>query len=294
MHAATQSSTGGQTVDSDGDGLPDLLELRMGTNDQRADSDFDGFSDSEELARTTSPTRGSSLPAARRLSVGMSVFGHDGILHVVSALYVEDGNLDTINFTLGLRIGDRLRPLPADWWSNEARISVQPAQDSRDLIYLIDYPLSPALVHSLGSLSMYAIVGDQETAQTCCAAAVDLLSATDGVVVQIKAPNGWAEMGISSQGTTSPGGAFGPAGSIYAPIPVDEDEENGGGLPSTWTPAQVCAQRSTVVGASGAVTTHEVVQADCVDDLDSFCDPGCASTVGATYQTIDPLVLVGG
>jgi len=37
------------TLDSDGDGITDLVEMRLGTNNQNMDSDADGLLDGEEL-----------------------------------------------------------------------------------------------------------------------------------------------------------------------------------------------------------------------------------------------------
>jgi len=49
-------------VDSDGDGISDGEEARLGTNPQNPDSDGDGFSDSIELMYGTSPTNFASRP----------------------------------------------------------------------------------------------------------------------------------------------------------------------------------------------------------------------------------------
>ncbi|TSC75637.1 MAG: putative hemagglutinin/hemolysin-related protein [Parcubacteria group bacterium Gr01-1014_31] len=51
-------------LDADGDGLPDDVEERLGSNPAAADTDGDGFSDREEVANGYSPTVAGSIPAA--------------------------------------------------------------------------------------------------------------------------------------------------------------------------------------------------------------------------------------
>jgi hypothetical protein len=95
----------------------------------------------------------------------------------------------------------------------------------------------------------------------------------------------------------------GTSGSIYVPLlPSPDGSGNGGngsgsgsgGAPVSWEPGEVCFQRSSTVGVDGAGTTNEVITAECVSGWDGFCPPGCSSTVGSTFRTVDPLALIGG
>ena len=54
--------TPSQVTDSDGDGLSDGQEWKLGTNPNSADTDGDGWSDSEELEEGTDPLLASSQP----------------------------------------------------------------------------------------------------------------------------------------------------------------------------------------------------------------------------------------
>jgi len=49
-----------------------------------------------------------------------------------------------------------------------------------------------------------------------------------------------------------------------------------------------------VIGVSNGVTLHEVVSAECLDGWDAHCRSDCSATVGSTFETFDPIGLVGG
>ena len=70
------------SVDSDGDGLTDDVELALGTNPLRWDSDFDGMSDAEEIAAKTDPTNpdsdGDGLPDGWEKANGLLPLSADG------------------------------------------------------------------------------------------------------------------------------------------------------------------------------------------------------------------------
>lgn len=61
--AAYTFTDGPSTLDSDGDGVPDYVELALGMNPNGGrDSDGDGYSDLEELLRGKNPTNSTSVP----------------------------------------------------------------------------------------------------------------------------------------------------------------------------------------------------------------------------------------
>ncbi|NTU63696.1 MAG: hypothetical protein HGB05_09925 [Chloroflexi bacterium] len=62
--------------DADGDGLPLVMDLRLGTNPGSADSDGDGYPDAQEIAAGTDPNSGADNPGTQppdRLIVGPTV-----------------------------------------------------------------------------------------------------------------------------------------------------------------------------------------------------------------------------
>jgi hypothetical protein len=38
----------------------------------------------------------------------------------------------------------------------------------------------------------------------------------------------------------------------------------------------------------------QIIDAQCVEGWDSFCDTDCPGTVGTTFETLDPGALIGG
>ena len=63
---------------------------------------------------------------------------------------------------------------------------------------------------------------------------------------------------------------------------------------SGWVSGAICYQRSEVVGINGPRILHQIVEADCLEGWDSYCAGECAASVGTTYETVDPLALIGG
>ena len=69
----------------------------------------------------------------------------------------------------------------------------------------------------------------------------------------------------------------------------------GSPIPDGWVSGSLCFQQVEVVGFSGPVVKQEVIAAGCQDGWDGYCDPaGCDASVGTTFETLDPGVLLGG
>jgi hypothetical protein len=74
VHAATPAKAPAPVVapvDSDGDGLPDALELKFGTDPHNKDTDGDGFDDYSEIFNGWSPT--TSQPIALQKSIHINL-----------------------------------------------------------------------------------------------------------------------------------------------------------------------------------------------------------------------------
>jgi hypothetical protein len=138
----------------------------------------------------------------------------------------------------------------------------------------------------MGEVSLYGILEDSQTGVALAADVVDLSSQSGVVFMRATPPVRFAQTQAGGGG----GGGQPLSGSVYLPIPPGGD----GDIPMSWIPGQVCYQKMQVVGAGGGIVTREVVEAECRDGWDAYCKTDCASSVGSTYNTLDPAVLVGG
>jgi hypothetical protein len=69
-HATYQFTDGPGTLDSDGDGVPDFVEIAKGLDPKKgADSDGDGYSDLEELLKGTNPNDPASVPSGPHIEL---------------------------------------------------------------------------------------------------------------------------------------------------------------------------------------------------------------------------------
>lgn len=273
LHAAGGGGRGG---DLDGDGLPDALEMRLGTSPTMVDSDGDGVSDIEEVARHSDPADATWLPNPATVSINVVPYVEAGVTHLVTAMYAADGNLTNKPFSMGARIGTTVRTAPLTYFTKNATFSTQKGKVTGSTVFVVDSPLEPTLLERFDSISFYSVI--QSNGKKVDAGATDL-ALIDGVVVEYTVGNI-----ISS----TPGRASGPmpAFGTYGPVDADAVLE--------WTPGEICGQTMAVAATMGPVIVEEVVDAACEPGWDSYCDPGCAATVGETQQRLDPAALIIG
>jgi hypothetical protein len=310
LHAQSNSTHGHGPLatqsfaDLDGDGLTVEQEQILGTSPTKADTDRDGFSDLEEVARKSSPTLSGSTPnLAQPLSVGMTASASTDGVHAVVAVYMSDTDLRNKHLTVGFFARGHVILLSASYLALHSTTSFHPSSNTNGCIGLIDVTIDPHIIHELGELSVFAAATMPSAPGMCnpsSGATLHFLS-IGGVVVYCmpnpRPPSSAQSQCPSGQGQTS----------IYVPL-IPNSPQSGGGTgggagggsggggtaPGTWSAGEVCFQRSSPVAVNGAVVTNEVITANCVNGWDGFCPPSCTSTVGSTYQTIDPLVLIGG
>ncbi|HVS19590.1 MAG TPA: hypothetical protein VMT18_13385, partial [Planctomycetota bacterium] len=140
----------------------------------------------------------------------------------------------------------------------------------------VDAPLDPTLIDRFPSISFYSLI--QSNGQNVDAGVTNLAS-LNGVVVE------YTYGGIVSSALGRAGAM--PATSTYGPVDADTI------LPD-WTPGEICGQVLAVAATLGPVIVEEVVAAGCEPGWDSYCDPGCAATVGDTVERLDPVGLING
>ena len=272
-------------TDADGDGLVDAQEQVLSLNQNSADTDNDGYSDLEEIARHSVPTMPQSTPLPSNINLALSARGDSGRLVVVYAVYLGDREPADIELSMGVLLRDRIGQIPPWYFMREAWMTLHPGAEPGTSVMVVESSLPPNFIHAIGNVSIYGVVEDSQTGVALAADVVDLGS-QNGVVFMRSMP--------PIRTATQVGGAIGGtqplSGSVYLPIPPGGD----GDIPMSWVPGQVCYQKTQVVGAGGGLITHEVVEAECRDGWDAYCKTDCASSVGSTYDTLDPAVLIGG
>lgn len=282
---ALASGTGspGQIPDADCDGLPDAQERVLGTSLSLADTDGDGFSDLEEFARHSDPTLVESVPVGRSVSIALSARGAGGANYVFTAVYAANGTFADKSLALGVAAGGQFQVFTSAGISNASAIrTVDVAGTGR--VFIVDRRVRPHRINRLSYLSYFGAVGLRNgTPRFLCAATADLQS-IDGYAVLARVDHAFAN---GSQGI-APVTQAGGGSSAHTPIPAS-------GEPDTdWTAGAACVQQTATVGSSGPIVTQEVTEAACEDGWDSFCSGGCPSTAGSTFETVDPVALVGG
>jgi hypothetical protein len=271
-----------QRDDADADGLSDAQELVEHTSPYLVDTDGDGYSDVEELARGSAAFAPYDTPLPGDTALEMTARGENGRVHVVMLVYFTDGELEDMIFSFGLvlRSGTVVPLSPGHLLAN-AVVTTRPTLDGEGEVGLIEFDISPNPIHLLEHFALFATMSTPGSGVIECAAAVDLFSDENGVVLK----SGKSHTPFSSSRGQSGGGT----GTFYQPIPPSD------GLPMGWEPGRICHQKTVPVGYDSGVVLTRVVSAKCEDGWDSFCSSTeCKASIGDEYSTIDPVGLVGG
>jgi hypothetical protein len=273
LAAATNQSR----VDLDGDGLCDLQELVIGTSPTSYDTDADTYSDLEERARGSDPLDILSLPQPSEYGVGMCASLDEGMVTLVSAVYLDQASMDSVQIEVGIVYRRFVIYLPPSSYTY-SRGYIYPGHDASDTLAVIEIALSNSLVRRLGQVNMFSVV--RSTSPTGPDPVVSILPLVDfgGTTVAIEQ----LDLHLGQVG----GGQ--PTGVVYRPLAGDDQ------IPSTWSGGEICWQRTAAIGMSGVSIEHEVDAADCIP-MDTYCSPSaCQSGVGTTLLLPDPAALAGG
>jgi hypothetical protein len=269
-------------ADTDGDGLVDRQERVIGTLPSVADSDEDGFSDAEEIARKSSPVLPQLTPISPNISVGLTAHGERDGLHAVIVVYLPDGNPRDVDIRLGTLVGRRLVVLPEGMFVGGSHLSFAPAADPNALLAIVDFRFDRTWVSVPGHLAMFATVARKGGGHVLAADSINLFEIGGIEVLAQVDPYFMPAFRMT-------GGPTGGPGTIYRPLPGGSETP-----PTGWTLDEVCFQTAQPMGASGCIVSNEVVSADCQSGWDGSCPPNCSSSVGTTYTSVDPVVLIGG
>lgn len=273
LHADESSS-----IDSDGDGLHDALELVIGTNPNRFDTDGDGFGDGEEVARGSNARRKQITPTeGGGARVSIDAYSCAGKVHALTTVYLPPGQQEARSFRFGLALGERLLTVPLNVFrGGEAPRTIELFGGGRLVVFDPVVPESFALAQ--GGLALFVTVANG--AQYVAADSLTL-QVVDGELFERVSVDTNLLISASLQSASTQGGVFRP---LVA----------GGGSSASQAAGRICAQATMVVGVVGALVTQEVVEAGCVEGWDAYCTPGCAATIGMTIKSIDPAALIGG
>jgi hypothetical protein len=272
----TLHAQGWPQADPDGDGLPNQLEVLLGTAPDRADTDFDGYSDAEEVARKSKPYRSQSIPTASEVSMSMDAYREGSNIHAVVVVYLPDGSVAGKKLAYGTFKGNQLVPVPPYWLGGGNSTTFLPAHDGVGRIIVLDPILNEQTVLARRGFALFATVA--QGGGYLAADAVNLTVVSSQVFEQVITSNSWSA--IEPELVVGLG-----VGGVYRPLIGDP-----GGDPAL---GEICAQSTIVVGVINGIVTQEVAAADCIGGWDAFCAPGCAGTVGTQIKTIDPGALIG-
>jgi hypothetical protein len=273
---------GDPSLDSDGDGLLDRLEVVIGTSAAAADSDGDSFSDAEELARHSDALDAACIPSGAGSSIGMDAFQDELGVHAVTVVYLHDGRTRGKVINFGGRIGTSMAPVSQQALRGGASARVLPARNGEAKLLVLDPLFDPQTVILGRGFSLFATLsaaGSYLAADACNLAVIGF-----DIFELVPAPGVSLPSGPAQTGST--GGGIG-IGGVYRPIGPGDGSPN-------YVQGEICAQTTVIVGVIGAVVTQEVVAADCVPGWDAHCTPGCEATVGTTLKAVDPAALIGG
>ena len=275
---ALRAQSGPDFTDSDRDGIPDLQEVVLQTDPYSFDTDGDGYNDGEEFARQSDPLRDFSTPSSDIPSAALSARGQGGKLRLVLMLHEPEFQIGDAMLRRGVLAGGQVHAIqPERLALLGERMEVAGTSGSR--VTYIDVPIDPNFVHSSGTVSFFLATGSFSTQTLGSASKIDVHSDEGQLVLQVTpAPAGGSRQ--VSQG----GGTIRPPLPV-APVPPPTAQ---------WVAGAVGFQRTEVSGVNGARMLHQVVEADCIEGWDSFCSSDCSSSVGDSYETVDPWALLGG
>ena len=267
-------------TDTDQDGLPDTQEVVMGTDPLSADTDHDGYGDGEEFALQTDPRDFNDVPRGLSLSIGMVARGEGLRVKIFTAILDPDGSMARNSLRFGALLDGELKSVNFNTQRNHHTGNAVGLMGGR--LVLLEFEIPRRIFERYQEVTYFAAVGEPGANTYASADKVDLFKRNSVIVMR--------DILTDPQSAIDPDANQVPGTTIHRPIPPGSD----GGLPIDWEPGQVCYQETTVVGSGGAVVSHEVISAECVEGWDTYCASDCAGTVGSTYQTIDTGVLLGG
>ena len=266
--------------DSDLDGIADAHEEVLGLSPDSADTDQDGWSDSEELTRGSNPKDKQDSPKKALIGLDVSGYADHSVMHIVTSVYLKGGLGSGHKFQLGAVHEGEIIILPPAAYLPFTEVTLVSGRGLTDAVYILDMKLPRRIVASLGDVSFFARTKPSNEDDFPVLASMNMTT-KGGVPYEITPP-----AVVTGGNPKTPRGSNG-GGGFYTPLVPPSR------LPAGASQGQVCVQRTRVVGSGGSGVQLEVLEADCVDG-DGVCPAGCKSTVGLSFNIIDPILLIGG
>jgi len=261
-------------VDTDGDGLDDILEVMLGTSPNDADTDNDQLSDLDEHLAGTDPLvfDGMGRIAALNRDLKMNIYSNgDDVVLQVSGLYSQSIRGIKLFAATTDRItrvrGSQLASFPSDTRELSSGIPGLRTKVFRIMIPKDIFQRAPAMavgvtasVDGIGMGSQVQLLSRQE----------HLLEFRDG-----------EHFGRQAQGGGQTGGLF--------------PTSPGNSMPGEITLGQICVQTLQEVAALGGGQKLYIVDDSYCDYLpDAACFSSCTGAVGNSIVGIDIVGLLGG
>jgi len=279
LKAGPAGTSGGAEVDSDGDGLSDVLEQILKTNPLSADSDGDGYSDMLEYTLGSSPVQYASFPTSYDRSVRLFAHSAGGLMRLTQLVYLPGGEISTTDYRLYIHTQGETIPIDPNLFLAGATFTFHP-HIPFDSMIAVTTTIPVWVMAKLGSASFFATVAEAATGGAGSgskpildAHGVNLVFA-DGILQEIVDAQ---EVGLGYLGS----------GSVYRPL--QPAEEIGG----TMFPGQLCFQLAALGGSAGSMLVYEVTSAECAL-ADGYCSSLCQLKTGTEFEMFDPLALIGG
>jgi hypothetical protein len=270
LHAAPPPPN---SPDSDGDGMPDSLELQLNLDPNSVDSDGDGVPDLDEFLLKTDPGNAASTPTIASAQYSVRVFGYradnqvDPEIRLGVGIYLPDGNLAPL---AGLQFVVMLSGVPFN-------LLPLAANDSQGIV------ITPGILP--GSLNLQFSF----SAPLSCLLSIAPFSLGAGTP-------GTGLMGLDAAYFDTVGGVLGvynftttSNGASAAFRPLDP-----GGLPPSWGAfGQGCVLTMESGGSSGPFVLVEVTAAGC-EPYPGYCEAAaCAQKNGSVHLILDVLGAIG-
>lgn len=280
-------------LDTDGDLLDDVLELRLGTDPNQADPDLDGRTDLEEYLLGSDPNvydaPGSRPAAATSFQLELYKVGPDIILEFFALTQSQATSLRILRATEGQEQvfrGSDLQPFVVDsvtqashmagWFLGRVRLRLgsgwfeQHSAVAFGAVATLDGM-------DLADVLMLTHVGDELAEVQFRGETLSSSSLGSGM-------QSAGAIGLS--GNASSGGQ--KSGGLFPVEPGSTGSSNG-------TPDEVCIQTLVpVANLGGGSVKYVVAEASCDPEPSAVCLPGCALTVDDSVIGIDVVGLLGG